>query len=233
MYLGVTTIRVIAQVVRGLCTTSFEINHQPTVATISSKMQWKALALALLVGHGSGQGMLEMMRFSCSKLVIDRLDPLVNPGLIPSPHLHQIVGGVSGFYLFINSSSQSRYRNREADRSRTHSTLPWTRRTTISPQTQHAPAALSRKTFPTTGLRSYTSELVMERTNACLNTRARVLRPTAASRCIISQPPMQTQRLPPLSPASVCSLEMPHYARQARRARYATAVCRRREITAT
>ncbi|KAI1395141.1 hypothetical protein F4819DRAFT_492770 [Hypoxylon fuscum] len=58
-------------------------------------MQWKALALALLVGHGSGQGMLEMMRFSCSKLVIDRLDPLVNPGLIPSPHLHQIVGGNS------------------------------------------------------------------------------------------------------------------------------------------
>ncbi|KAL7622551.1 hypothetical protein AAE478_008058 [Parahypoxylon ruwenzoriense] len=58
-------------------------------------MQWKALALALLVEHGSGQGMLEMMRFSCSQLVVDRLDPLVNPGSIPSPHLHQIVGGNS------------------------------------------------------------------------------------------------------------------------------------------
>ncbi|RYP13672.1 hypothetical protein DL765_006802 [Monosporascus sp. GIB2] len=57
-------------------------------------MQWKAFALGLLVEHGSGQ-MLEMMRFSCSKLVIDRLDPLVNPGSIPSPHLHQIVGGNS------------------------------------------------------------------------------------------------------------------------------------------
>ncbi|RYP70439.1 hypothetical protein DL771_005480 [Monosporascus sp. 5C6A] len=57
-------------------------------------MQWKALALALLLEHGSGQR-LEMMRFSCSQLVIDRLDPLVNPGSIPSPHLHQIVGGNS------------------------------------------------------------------------------------------------------------------------------------------
>jgi hypothetical protein len=30
------------------------------------------------------------------KVVIDRLDPLVNPGSIPSPHQHQIVGG-NGF----------------------------------------------------------------------------------------------------------------------------------------
>ncbi|CAI6332953.1 unnamed protein product [Periconia digitata] len=36
-----------------------------------------------------------MLRFQCSQLVIDRLDPLVNPGLTPSPHLHQIVGGNS------------------------------------------------------------------------------------------------------------------------------------------
>lgn len=35
------------------------------------------------------------MRFSCSQLVTDRIDPLVNPGAIPSPHLHQIVGGNS------------------------------------------------------------------------------------------------------------------------------------------
>jgi hypothetical protein len=36
-----------------------------------------------------------MLRFQCSQLVIDRIDPLVNPGLAPSPHLHQIVGGNS------------------------------------------------------------------------------------------------------------------------------------------
>jgi hypothetical protein len=36
-----------------------------------------------------------MMRFACSQLTIERLDPLVNPGLIGSPHTHQIVGGNS------------------------------------------------------------------------------------------------------------------------------------------
>jgi hypothetical protein len=36
-----------------------------------------------------------MLRFQCSQLVVDRIDPLVNPGTIPSPHLHQIVGGNS------------------------------------------------------------------------------------------------------------------------------------------
>ena len=58
-------------------------------------MQWKALALALLVQHGYGQGSYPMLRFQCSQLVVERLDPLVNPGLAPSPHLHQIVGGNS------------------------------------------------------------------------------------------------------------------------------------------
>ncbi|KAI0397310.1 hypothetical protein F5Y17DRAFT_478377 [Xylariaceae sp. FL0594] len=62
-------------------------------------MQWKTLALALLAErwlyhYGSAQTM-PMMRFQCSQLVVDRLDPLVNPGLVPSPHLHQIVGGDS------------------------------------------------------------------------------------------------------------------------------------------
>ncbi|KAI1800086.1 hypothetical protein F4811DRAFT_567469 [Daldinia bambusicola] len=36
-----------------------------------------------------------LIRIPCARLVVDRLDPLVNPGLIPSPHLHQIVGGNS------------------------------------------------------------------------------------------------------------------------------------------
>jgi hypothetical protein len=36
-----------------------------------------------------------MMRFSCSQLVVERMDPLVSPGLMQSGHLHQIVGGNS------------------------------------------------------------------------------------------------------------------------------------------
>lgn len=35
-----------------------------------------------------------LLRFPCAQLVIDRLDPLVTPGQSPSPHLHQILGGV-------------------------------------------------------------------------------------------------------------------------------------------
>lgn len=37
----------------------------------------------------------KLLRFACSQLVIERTDPLVNPGLSPSPHTHQIVGGNS------------------------------------------------------------------------------------------------------------------------------------------
>ncbi|KAH6843396.1 hypothetical protein B0I37DRAFT_346904 [Chaetomium sp. MPI-CAGE-AT-0009] len=36
-----------------------------------------------------------MIRFSCSQLVVARMDPLVNPGLAQSPHVHQVVGGNS------------------------------------------------------------------------------------------------------------------------------------------
>jgi len=34
-----------------------------------------------------------VLRFSCSELVVDRLDPIENPGVLGSPHLHQVVGG--------------------------------------------------------------------------------------------------------------------------------------------
>jgi hypothetical protein len=37
----------------------------------------------------------ELMRFGCSQLTIDRIDPLVNPGSLPSPHMHQVIGGNS------------------------------------------------------------------------------------------------------------------------------------------
>jgi hypothetical protein len=58
-------------------------------------MLWKTLVLAFVAQHVIGQGSLPMLRFQCNQLVVDRLDPLVNPGSIPSPHLHQIVGGNS------------------------------------------------------------------------------------------------------------------------------------------
>ncbi|KAF2274456.1 uncharacterized protein EI97DRAFT_460045 [Westerdykella ornata] len=59
-------------------------------------MLWKVFLLALLAENSHGQNALyPMLRFQCSQLVHDRIDPLVNPGMVPSPHLHQLVGGNS------------------------------------------------------------------------------------------------------------------------------------------
>ncbi|CAJ2510757.1 Uu.00g063820.m01.CDS01 [Anthostomella pinea] len=44
-------------------------------------------ALALVAPAYAG------LRFACSQLTIQRLDPIVNPGQNPSRHVHQIVGG--------------------------------------------------------------------------------------------------------------------------------------------
>jgi len=57
-------------------------------------MQWATLAAAataLFAEHAAAQG--NMLRFACSQLVVERTDPLVNPGMKFTPHLHQIVGG--------------------------------------------------------------------------------------------------------------------------------------------
>ena len=50
-------------------------------------MKWLSLTLALA---GASEAAL---RFGCSTVSIQRLDPLVEPGKLPSSHLHQIVGG--------------------------------------------------------------------------------------------------------------------------------------------
>jgi hypothetical protein len=55
-------------------------------------MQWDAFVLLLLAHCAIAQ---QMIRFGCSQLVIERLDPLVNPGVVMSPHVHQVVGGNS------------------------------------------------------------------------------------------------------------------------------------------
>jgi hypothetical protein len=52
--------------------------------------------IALLLQDVSAQGSGgNMFRFACSQLVVERLDPLVTPGQVPSPHIHQVVGGNS------------------------------------------------------------------------------------------------------------------------------------------
>jgi hypothetical protein len=63
-----------------------------------SKMRVITFYSLALLGAAHAQNQTRgaaMMRFACSQLTVERLDPLVNPGLEGSPHTHQIVGGNS------------------------------------------------------------------------------------------------------------------------------------------
>jgi len=102
-------------------------------------MQWPTL---LVLGALSTLS-TALLRFQCSQLVVQRLDPLVAPGQIPSTHLHQIVGGVR------NSSSQYQYS--QTDENRMPLTSQWILRVWISQQQRHAHPALSARIFQTTG----------------------------------------------------------------------------------
>jgi hypothetical protein len=51
-------------------------------------MKWLSLAVPLFVAPTEAA-----LRFGCSTLTIQRLDPIVEVGKVPSAHLHQIVGG--------------------------------------------------------------------------------------------------------------------------------------------
>ncbi|KAK3361497.1 hypothetical protein B0T24DRAFT_539044 [Lasiosphaeria ovina] len=53
-----------------------------------------ALAQHGFAQTGSARGS-DFLRFGCSQLVVERTDPIVNPGMMPTPHMHQVVGGNS------------------------------------------------------------------------------------------------------------------------------------------
>jgi len=54
-------------------------------------VQWATIAAAALFAKDVAAQ--NMLRFACSQLVVERTDPLVNPGMKFTPHLHQVVGG--------------------------------------------------------------------------------------------------------------------------------------------
>lgn len=56
------------------------------------RLSWAAVSA---LGWGLAAAQFNMLRFACSQLVVERTDPLVNPGMVYTPHLHQIVGGDS------------------------------------------------------------------------------------------------------------------------------------------
>ncbi len=58
-------------------------------------MQWTYLIALLAPFAAAQQDFGAMMRFGCAQHSIERLDPVVSPGQIPSQHMHAIVGGNS------------------------------------------------------------------------------------------------------------------------------------------
>lgn len=73
-----------------LCRVAKLLRFLELTMVLPALLLFAALAEALPQGGGGGSTML---RFGCAQAVIDRIDPLVNPGLAPSPHMHQVVGG--------------------------------------------------------------------------------------------------------------------------------------------
>lgn len=70
-------------------------------------MLWKGFAAAALLAQyavSQNVNVGKLLRFACSQLVIERLDPIVQPETIPSSHTHQIVGGNS-FNVTVTSAS--------------------------------------------------------------------------------------------------------------------------------
>lgn len=81
---------------RPLCCESRYLPEYPTDDSNCATMLLSTLlfaGLAQAMPQGGGGSGFTMLRFGCSQVSIDRIDPLVNPGQAPSPHMHQIVGG--------------------------------------------------------------------------------------------------------------------------------------------
>ncbi|KAH8638689.1 hypothetical protein IG631_06459 [Alternaria alternata] len=62
--------------------------HRSKQGANTMRLQPIISAFGLLASVNAG-----LLRFGCAQLTVQRLDPLVNPGANPSPHLHQIIGG--------------------------------------------------------------------------------------------------------------------------------------------
>ena len=160
-------------------------------------------------GQKDGGGGFSLIRFSCSQVVIERLDPyvldysrksgdyrsvsltspalrLVNPDVLPSPHVHQVVGGVSKKFPL---SVSYRY----AHTTRTRSMLPFPQpMSRLWLVARHAP---SRMTFPTTGRRICTSRPATARSREFPRCRTGFSRGPRVERLFITLPPERARRL--------------------------------------
>ena len=107
---------------------------------------------------GGSQG-FTMLRFGCAQNVIDRIDPLVNPGQAPSPHMHQVVGG-NAFNVTMQSTDIAKLA--------TCTTCGYSEDVSHGDEHETIEADGLGDSFPTTGPRMSTSRPAMEHTSAYL-----------------------------------------------------------------
>lgn len=69
--------------------TSIVVPHHNVRPRLRMQLTLNSVAAAALLAPTAHA----LLRFSCSQLVVERLDPLVSPGAIGSPHVHQVIGG--------------------------------------------------------------------------------------------------------------------------------------------
>lgn len=72
------------------------INRFPDLELLDYKLHFTMLLPTLLLAAFADAQIaagLNQLRFGCSQITIERLDPLVNPGVVGTPHTHQVVGG--------------------------------------------------------------------------------------------------------------------------------------------
>jgi hypothetical protein len=77
------------------------------LASLAQALPPKAETAHYLESRQFGNQGFTMLRFGCAQAVIDRIDPLVNPGQAPSPHMHQVVGG-NAFNISMASTDVSK-----------------------------------------------------------------------------------------------------------------------------
>ncbi|KAH3943511.1 hypothetical protein HBI56_109630 [Parastagonospora nodorum] len=77
------------------------------LAGLAQALPPKAEPAHFLESRQFGGSGFTMLRFGCAQAVIDRIDPLVNPGQAPSPHMHQVVGG-NAFNISMASTDVSK-----------------------------------------------------------------------------------------------------------------------------
>jgi hypothetical protein len=86
------------------------LSFHSVVCFSAANMMFSALLFAAMAEalpqFGGSQG-YTMLLFGCAQTVIDRIDPLVNPGQAPSPHMHQVAGG-NAFNVTMQSTDISK-----------------------------------------------------------------------------------------------------------------------------